>query len=129
MIFDIDLNKIPDEALPAIHELPDDLRLMAEIIGDVRLVLKVAMAFRGTPIRTGGTKTILIGIRDFLIRRGCDAGDTILSQARQWNLDERSISKIRNQPDQDEKPVRRQLKLFGDWQPDGYPAKNKEMKP
>lgn len=65
MIFDIDLDKIPDEALPAIHELPDDLRLMAEIIGDVRLVLKVAMAFRGTPIRTGGTKTILIGIRIF----------------------------------------------------------------
>lgn len=112
MIFDIDLDKIPAEALPAIHELPDDLRLMAEIIGDVRLVLKVAMAFRGTPIRTGGTKTILIGIRDFLIRRECDAGETILAQARKWNLDERSISKIRNQPDGQPPAKRRQLSLW-----------------
>ncbi len=109
MRFDFDLITIPDDQLPHISQLPEDLQIMARIVG-VADTIKIAMAFAGTYVRCGGIKALLLQHRDYLIRKECDEGGaTILSQARKWGLDPRTISKINAKCD---KPDARQLSLF-----------------
>ncbi len=116
---------IPEDELPGIAELPEDLQVMAleieralepdvgaeraAILG-VSLAIRSGQAFNGTMIRVGGIKAILRKYRDKLIRKACDEGETTLALARKFCLDPRTITKINARVD--EEPPVRQRGLF-----------------
>ncbi len=99
---------IPDDEMPDISQLPEDLQMMANEIG-VPMTIKLAQLFAGTPIRTGGIKGLLRNHRNKMIRKACDEGQTILSLARKWTLDQRTVSKIANRVDD---PASKQMRLW-----------------
>ena len=108
---------IPDDALPAITELPDDLRQVAEIIRTavesdltvVRLVFSIADAFGGTDIYCSGLGKWRRRYRDQRIREEYDRGNRAPEIARRYRISERWVWEILGRLPPDE----RQLGLWG----------------
>lgn len=104
-----DVIELPEDALPSIDELSGDLRMLAEIPGvGVRLALRIAQVFGGTPIRVWGVGKWIRRERDRCIRREYDAGRPVVELARKYNRSDRRIWDILGAPEPDE----RQLKLW-----------------
>ncbi|HFQ80977.1 MAG TPA: hypothetical protein ENK33_06340 [Desulfobacterales bacterium] len=100
--------EIPDDALPDIEELHGDLRLLAEIVG-IKLAIKVALAFNGTPLRIYGIKKWWTRLRDRAMRAEYDKGDIIVVDlARKYGVGERQAYNILGRVEVDE----RQMSLF-----------------
>lgn len=98
-----DIIDLPDEALPAIEELPGDLRLLAEIVG-VRMALVVAQRIGGTHLRVPSLKPWVRRIRDRWMRRTYDQGGiTVVELARRVRLGERQTYVILGQAEPDER--------------------------
>jgi len=102
------IDKLPDEALPAVVELKGDLRMLAEKVG-VRLALQISELFDGTPARLYGHRRWLVVWRDRQIRAEYDKGGvSVVDLARKYGLSERHVYNILGQePGED-----RQLRLF-----------------
>lgn len=98
--------ELPDEALPALEELSGDLRLLAEIIG-VRLALRVAQVFSGTPIRVYGVRKWIIRHRDRCMRREYDQGGISgVDLGRKYKVGERQTWYILGSAEPDERQIR-----------------------
>jgi Mor family transcriptional regulator len=94
---------LPAEALPAIAELPGELRHMAEImapvIGDesltVRAVVALAQEYRGASAYIHGMGAFFLKVRNQRIRAEYDRGGTSGPQlARRYRLSDRQIWNI-----------------------------------
>ncbi len=102
------IDKLPEEALPEVHELSGDLRMLAEKVG-VRQALEISELFDGTPARLYGHRRWLVVWRDRQMRADYDQGGvSVVDLARKYGISERHAYNILGQePGQD-----KQLKLF-----------------
>jgi Mor family transcriptional regulator len=99
--------------LPAIDELPGDLRLIAEVIG-IEPTMKLAQAFGGTPLYIVKIDAFARRLRDKGFREEFDRrtaeGETattvVRDMARRRDLCERQVWNIVNAPDE------RQMRMF-----------------
>jgi Mor family transcriptional regulator len=102
---DFDLTKLPTELLPAIEDLPGDLRTLAEEVG-VLNTLRIVQRFRSTPIYVCNLDAWRIRWRDQCIRQEYDRGVKVPEIARRYGLSERWVWAILGRPDE------RQGRLF-----------------
>ena len=102
------VDDLPDDYLPKLDELAGDLRVLAEVVG-VRMALRIAELFGGTPATFYGHKKWLIRWRDALIRKEYDQGKiSVVALARKSGICERHAYNILGQQPGEDK----QLKLF-----------------
>lgn len=91
--------RLPDDALPALVELPGDMRRVAEIIrpfmasdrAAVQAIFLLSSEFRGTNIYCRGLEEWRRTWRDRQIRAEYDRGDKVPEIARRWELSERWV--------------------------------------
>mgnify|MGYP001225718687 CR=1 FL=1 len=97
---------MPDEALPAIDELPGDLPILAEVIG-VRDSLLVAEKIGGTMLRLPSVRPLKIKWRNRWMRQRYDQGGiTVIELARSHGLGERQTYNILGAVEPDDKQMR-----------------------
>ena len=107
-MIDFTVDKLPDDALPAIDDLGGDMRMLAELAG-VRLALRISELFGGTPLQLYGHRKWIIRYRDAVIRAEYDAGGiSAVALARKYGISDRHIWNILGQAPVDD----RQLRLF-----------------
>lgn len=105
---------LPDDALPAIADLPGDLRRVAEIfrpfvadeITAVRAVFVLVGEFRGTYIYCRGLTEWYQAYRNRQIRAEYDAGGKAPEIARRWEISERWVWEILGRSPEDEKQMK-----------------------
>lgn len=110
------LLRLPDDALPAITELPGDLRRVAEIIRPpmgsdleaVRAVFTLVSEFKGSHIYCRGLLEWYRPWRNDQIRNEYDNGAKVPQLARRWDVSERWVWDILGRLPEDEK----QLKMW-----------------
>lgn len=106
---------IPDELLPAIEELPGDLRLIAEAVEQYRpgqgvlVAVILATEYRGQNLYCRGIEYLEKRLRDEAIRREYDQGARIIDLGLKYNLCRSAVEKILAKPGGQDS---RQLKLF-----------------
>ena len=109
------LLSIPDEYLPAIEDLPGDLRLIAEAVElylpgmGAKVAVILATEYRGQNLYFRGVDYLEKQIRDEAIRTEYDQGARIIELGLKWNLCRSAVEKIVARPDQVEA---RQLRMF-----------------
>jgi len=106
---------IAEEYLPAIDELPGDLRLVALAVeqympgNGVKVAVILASEYRGQSLYFRGIDYLEKQVRDDAIRKAYDQGARIIDLGLKWGLCRSAVEKIVARPDTEG----RQLKLFG----------------
>ena len=103
---------MPDEYLPDISELNEDMRLIAERFS-VRTALELCEMFAGTDLRLQGHVKWVRNWRNDVICKEYDKGNISMSAlARKYGLGQRWIVTILNRPDPEQDDSDRQPGLF-----------------
>ena len=107
------ITEMPDEYLPDISELNEDMRLIAERFG-VRVALEICEMFAGTDLRLQGHVKWVRNWRNDVIRKEYDKGNiSMAALARKYGLGQRWIVTILNRVSpQRGDSEQRQLNLF-----------------
>jgi len=109
------LLSIPDGSLPAIEDLPGDLRLIAEAVElylpgmGAKVAVILATEYRGQYLYCRAIDYLEKQLRDEEIRREYDQGVRIIELGLKYNLCRSAVEKIVARPDMADA---RQLRMF-----------------